>query len=351
MRSATALPLVDSATLGGLLAPLVYIHTCASMLQTLPLLSLFVAGLVVLYLGAEGTLRGAVSIAVQMGISRLVIGLTLVAFGTSCPELSLDITAAVRGTTDLAFGDLIGSNIANVGLILGTAAIVRPLRVQIRLLRAEVPIAIAASLVVLAVALDGTISRQDGLFMSALFVLFIGYSYRAAAQESARIREELKGAAEPQLSYGRGALYVVIGLVALVVGAQLMIYSAVRIAELLGVSTLIIGLTVVAIGTSLPELATSIVAAQRNEADIIVGNVIGSNIFNLLLIMALVAVICPVPVHAGSLRVELPVMIIYVAALVPIMLRGRVITRAEGAVLAAGYAAFLLWQVAMMALT
>lgn len=315
------------------------------MLTILRLLLLFVVGLVVLYFGAEATLHGAVGIATRMGVSQLVIGLTLVAFGTSCPELSLDISAAIQGNADLAFGDLIGSNIANVGLILGIAAIVYPLRVHMRLLRAEVPIALSVSLLVLGLALDGVISRQDGVMMVAAFVLFVGYSYRAARQESLRTQREIKETVEEGRSAPRSAAMIVAGLVGLVVGAQFMVYAAVEAARLMGISPLVIGLTVVALGTSLPELATSIVAARRKEADIVVGNVIGSNIFNMLLVLAVVAIISPVSVAAGSLWVDLPVMVAFVAVLIPIMVRGMVVTRAEGALLVAGYTAFLAWQV------
>jgi cation:H+ antiporter len=319
------------------------------VLEFLFLFAMFAVGVGILCLGAEGMLHGAVSIATRMGVSQLVIGLTLVAFGTSAPELSLDVSAALKGSTELAFGDLVGSNIANIGLILGIAAMICPLRVHMRLLRTELPIVIAVSLLVLALAWDGTIGQQDGIFMLAAFVLFLGYSYRAARQESARVKAEYKEAAGeatlPGKPLGKSWLLVVAGLAGLVLGAQLMVYSAVEAAKLLGVSELLIGLTIVAIGTSLPELATSAVAARRGDADIVVGNVIGSNIFNMLLILAVVAIIEPVPVAAQSLSVDLPVMIAFAVALVPIMLRGMVITRSEGILLTTGMAAFLAWQI------
>jgi cation:H+ antiporter len=315
-----------------------------TVLSIQTLLIIFVVGLVILYAGAEGTLHGSVSIARRVGISQLVIGLTLVAFGTSAPELSLDVSAAFQGSTDLALGDLVGSNIANIGLILGIAGILRPIRVHMRLLRAEVPILISASLVLYAMALDGEIGRQDGLIMLAMFVLFLGYSYRAARRESARVQQEFKEAATEKSSMWKSSLMVISGLTGLVVGAQLMVYAAVGMAERMGVSELIIGLTIVAVGTSLPELATSVVASRRNEADIVVGNVIGSNIFNILFILALVAVISPVPVRPESLHVDMPVMIGFVVLLAPIMLRGMVVSRAEGIFLVTGYAAFLGWQ-------
>ena len=189
--------------------------------------------------------------------------------------------------------------------------------------------------------------------MLAAFVLFMGYSYRAARRESAKVvqelkeavQEELKGAGDAPKSAARSIATVIAGLVALVAGSQLIVFAAVEAAGLLGISPLIIGLTIVALGTSLPELATSVVAARRQEADIVGGNVIGSNIFNLLLVLAIVAIICPVSVDSRSLLIDLPIMIVYVMALVPIMLRGMIVSRGEGILLVSGYAAFLAWQV------
>lgn len=306
---------------------------------------IFAVGLTILYFGAEGMLGGATRIARRLGVSPLVIGLTLVAFGTSAPELSLDTTAAFRGSTELAFGDLVGSNIANIGLILGVAAIIRPLRVHARLLRAEVPIMISTSLLVWGLAFDGELSRQDGIILLALLVLFIGYSVRMARAESAAVRKEFADLAPKTGRPGLDGLLVIAGLAGLIIGAQLMVHAAVTVAELLGVSKLMIGLTIVAIGTSLPELATSIVAARRDDADIVAGNVIGSNIFNMLCVLALVAVIQPIPVPAGSLHVDVPVMAVYSLLLVPIMLRGMVVTRGEGIFLVVGYIAFLVYQI------
>ena len=308
-------------------------------------LLIFAVGLAILYFGAEGMLGGATRIARRLGVSPLVIGLTLVAFGTSAPELSLDVTAAFRGSTELAFGDLVGSNIANVGLILGVAAIIRPLRVHARLLRAEVPIMISTALLVWGLAFDGELSRQDGLILLALLVLFLGYSFRAARAETAAVRAEFAEAAPKAGKPVVDGFMVVVGLIGLIVGAQLMVHAAVTVAEHLGVSKLMIGLTIVAIGTSLPELATSIVAARRDDADIVAGNVIGSNIFNMLCVLALVAVIRPIPVPVSSLQVDVPVMAAYSALLVPIMLRGMVVTRGEGVFLVMGYTGFLVWQI------
>jgi cation:H+ antiporter len=319
------------------------------MLNILLMIAIFAVGVVILYYGAEAMLHGSVSIATRMGISQLVIGLTLVAFGTSAPELSLDVSAALQGSTQLAFGTLVGSNISNVGLILGLAAIIAPLRINMRLLRSEAPIVIAVSLLVLALGFDGEISRQDGVLMLAAFVLFLTYSYLGARREAADAKAEFKREASeadiPGSSLRKSMLLVVVGLAGLIIGAQLMVYAAVGAAKLLGISELVIGLTIVAIGTSLPELATSLVAARRGDADIAVGNVVGSNIFNMLFILAIVAIILPVPVSPQSIRVDLPIMIAFAVALVPMMFSGMVIGRREGAILLAAMAAFLGWQI------
>jgi cation:H+ antiporter len=304
----------------------------------------FVIGLAILYVGAEALVKGSVQLARSFGVSPLVIGLTLVAFGTSAPEMSLDLTAALRGAVDLAFGDLVGSNIANIGLILGAGALVRPLRVQMRLLKVEVPIVIVVSLGLWALAADGRVSRLDGGIMIACFLGFLVYTYRAARREPRAVKEEFEELVTNNAGRMASTLLVVAGLAGLVLGAQLMVYAAVAMARAFGVSELVIGLTIVAVGTSLPELATSVVGAWRGEADIVVGNVVGSNIFNILWIMGVVAQVRPLPAHAQSLAVDLPVMIGFAVALVPIMLHGLKITRLEGTLLIVAFTAFMLWQ-------
>jgi cation:H+ antiporter len=331
----------------------------------------FVAGLGLLYVGAEGLVNGSVRLARVAGVSPLVVGLTLVAFGTSMPELAVSTTAAFRGAVDLAFGNLVGSNIANIGLILGAAALVRPLAVKKQL----VPVVIAVSLGTWGLAADGEVDRWDGLIMLACFAALLLYTHRVARRDQAEWHEKVDRLAGNERSIAahgnptcqRGlvrilprwrvgllwnvssratdVLLVIAGLAGLIAGAQLMVYSAVELARVLGVSELVIGLTIVAVGTSLPELATSTVAAFRGEADIAIGNIVGSNNFNLLCILALTAQVRPVPVHASSLRYDLPVMIGFAMALVPIMLSGLAIRRWEGAVLLAGYASFLAYQI------
>lgn len=308
-------------------------------------LFLFVIGLVILYFGAEGTLNGSVRIATAFGVSKLVIGLTLVAYGTSAPELTLDVTAALKGSTDLAFGDLIGSNVANIGLILAVGAIIRPMVVEMKLLSAEVPIMIATSLLTWSLASDGVLDRGDGLMLLSCMVMVVGYTLRSITQESEEVKADLEDAAHTNVSLTGSMILVGVGLAGLVLGAQLMVSGATAVARSLGVSELLIGMTIVAIGTSLPELAATIVAARKGESDIAVGNVIGSNIFNLLGVMGCVASIANVPVAKSSLSFELPFVAGLSLLLVPIMIRGKRITRGEGFFLISLYAVFLVLQV------
>lgn len=316
----------------------------AIVLGNLAMCGLLGVGLIILYYGAETLVKGSVSLATSYGISPLMIGLTVVAFGTSTPELSLDLTAALRGTTDLAFGDIIGSNIANIGLIAGLAALVRPMAVQMRLLRFEVPFLIAASVLLWLLTADGLLGRIDCLIMLLMFACYLVVTYRAASREPAVVKDELKELAHNHLPRWKCMLLIIAGLAGLILGSQMMVYAAVAIARQFGISELVIGLTIVAVGTSLPELATSIVGALRGEADIVIGNVIGSNIFNILLVLSSVALVHPIGVHASSWRLEVPVMIGFAIALIPIMSRGRIVDRLEGAGLLACYVGFCVWQ-------
>jgi cation:H+ antiporter len=301
---------------------------------------LFVAGLALLYVGAEGLVKGAVRLAQAAGVSSLVVGLTLVAFGTSMPELAVSTTAAFHGAVDLAFGNLVGSNIANIGLILGVAALIRPLAVKKQLLRVDVPVMIAVSLGTWGLAADGEVGRWDGVIMLASFAALLVYTHRIARRDQAEVHEQVERIAGVGPARATSVLLVVASLTGLIAGAQLMVYAAMGLARVLEVSELVIGLTIVAIGTSLPELATSTVAAFRCEADIAIGNIVGSNNFNLLCILGLTAQVRPMPVHASSLGYDLPVMIGFAAALVPIMLSGLTISRWEGAILLAGYTGY-----------
>ncbi|HVS32558.1 MAG TPA: calcium/sodium antiporter [Thermoanaerobaculia bacterium] len=306
----------------------------------------FAAGLVLLYYGAEWLVRGSARIARALGITPLVIGLTVVAFGTSAPELVVSVLASMRGESNVALGNVVGSNILNIALILGLSAVIHPLLVQSSLVARELPVMIGATLAIAVVGWNGSVSRVEGVVFLACFVLYLWFVVALArrAPQSAQIEYDeyevalkLEPAGESrQWDY----LLVAGGLAALVVGAHLLVTAAVAFARMLGISDLVIALTVVAVGTSLPELATSAIAAMRGEADIAVGNIVGSNIFNVLLILGAAAAVNPLAVDPGLLRFEIPVCIAVSAILLPFALTRLTIERWEGAVLLAAYVAF-----------
>lgn len=291
---------------------------------------LFVLGLALLVGGAELLVRGSSRIAARAGISSLVVGLTVVAFGTSAPELGVTAAAAFRGDPDLALGNVVGSNVLNILLILGLSALVAPLVVQKRLVRLEVPFMVAVSVLAVLLSLNGTITRLEGTIL-----LFGGIAYTAVLVM--RARAVAPSPAEREVSSPRGSTaldlgLVVLGLGLLVLGSQWIVESARAIAGALGVPELVIGLTVVAAGTSLPELATSVVASVQGQRDIAVGNIIGSNIFNLLIVLGSAALIAPsgVDVPTSALTFDLPVMLVVAVVCLPIFITGLKIDRLEG---------------------
>ncbi len=304
----------------------------------------FVIGLLALYAGAEALVRGAVRLSVRMGVSPLVVGLTVVAFGSSAPELLVGVVASLRHQSDVVLGNVVGSNVINIGLILGVSALVRPLRVGLRLMRREAPVMVGASVLVTMLMMDRTLGRIDGVILLGLFVAFLQYVQRESARESREVEAEYLQygghRAAPSTTTLRDAAMVVFGLAGLVLGAHLLVGSAVYFARLLGVSEILVGLTVVAMGTSLPELATCVVAARRNEPDIALGNAVGSNIFNLLSILGVSSLLRPIPVAAGVLEFDAPAMIFFALILVPLALKGKVLGRISGSVLVTAYVAF-----------
>lgn len=311
-------------------------------------LGLFGIGLILLLVGADVFVRGAVRIASLLRVSRLLIGMTVVAFGTSAPELVLDVTAATRDAVDLAFGDLVGSNIANIGLILGVAAIVAPLEVHLRLMRVELQFVLAVSGGLWLMAWDGEVSRLDGVLLLLGFGGFLMHLFRAARREPRVVRAEFERAVGNGWSWGRSVLAVVIGLSGLILGARGMVASASVVARELGASELLIGLTIVAIGTALPELATAIMATARDEMDITVGNVLGSNIFNIAFILGTVVQIRPIPVRGESLSIDLPVMCGLVVLLMVLAARRSWLTRRSGIVLVGTYVAYLVSKIVVI---
>lgn len=306
-------------------------------------------GLVSLVAGGELLVRGAARLATLFGLSPLVIGLTVVAMGTSAPELAVSVHAGFAGQSELAIGNVVGSNIANVLLILGIASLIAPLVVQAQIIQREVPIGIAAALAVTALGIDGHISRWDGALLTVALVGYTGYTVVQSRRETREVRkeyaEEFGTQTRPQgaAAVSREVGIAIAGLIVLVLGAHWLVDGAVAIAESLGVSKAIIGLTIVAVGTSLPELATSVIASVRGQRDIAIGNAIGSNLFNLLAILGIAGLVTPegLAVQAAILRFDLPVMIAVAAACLPVFFVGHRLDRWEGAMFLGYYAAYL----------
>lgn len=306
------------------------------------LLLMLLGGVAILAVGADLFVRGASDVAARFGISPFVVGLVVVGFGTSTPELAVNLDAALGGSTDIAIGNVVGSNIANIGVILGLAAVVAPLAVQLRMVRVELPIVIGVSVLLWALCSFGRIERWEGALMLAGFGAFLWFLLRTAKNEPAAVQQEYADENPPRHHGWRAALFIVVGLAGLMGGAHLAVEAAVGLARMWGLSELVIGLTIVAIGTSLPELASSVAAARRGHADIAIGNVLGSNIYNVLFILGATAVITPLPTSAPTLMwLDIPVMIAFAVVLLPMMLMGLRITRANGALLLAGYAAYV----------
>ena len=309
---------------------------------------MFAGGLAALYYGAEWLVRGAARLARSLGISAIIVGLTIVAFGTSAPELIVTILAAARGQPDVAVGNVVGSNIVNIGLILGLSAVFTAIRIQAGIILREMPIMIGTALALIALGADGVISRADALLLLACFIGFMLYMLRAARRGSAPVLEaefqdfeQDSGMTPTGAGRGPDVLLILLGLVALVVGAELLVRAAVSLARAAGVSELVIGLTIVSVGTSLPELATSVVAAFRREADIAVGNVVGSNIFNVLAVLGIAPLVNPIAVASSLYDLEMWVMLAF-SLLLPILCRsGLRLARVEGGLLVVGYAIFI----------
>lgn len=306
---------------------------------------LFLLGLGALYFGADWLVAGAARLARRFGTSPLVVGLTVVAFGSSAPELLVGVVASVGDQGDVVLGNVIGSNILNVAVILGIAALVRPLRVGMRLLSREVPLMVGFSLLLVAMMVDGALDRADGFLLLLGFVVFIWFVLWASRGESPEVAAEYlefetQRRGRPLRNPWEEGGLVLLGTVALVIGAQLLVSSSVFFARILGVTEVVIGITVVAIGTSLPELATCVVAAVRSESDIAMGNAVGSNIFNLLSILGVSALIRPIQVDRSLLEFEVPAMVVFALVLVPLAWRGRVLGRGAGVVLLVGYLLF-----------
>ncbi len=315
-----------------------------------------VAGLLLLIAGGAGVVKGASEIARKAGISPLVVGLTIVGFGTSAPELVVSLIAATEGETALVFGNIVGSNIANIGLVLGIAALIYPITIERQLVRREIPLLLLATSVIIVMSLDSGlrsapayIDRSDALVLALLFCTFL-YIAAGDAMQSAD-SETLVSEIHGNFFFGiesnnrNSWLMVGVGLVMLAIGGQLTVSSGIRAAEHFGVSSTIIGLFAVAIGTSLPELVTSIIAAVRRESDLAVGNVIGSNLFNGLFVLSISGMVAPIVVPAGGM-IDLVISWLFAAALIPVFFFGKAcLTRPLGAALLLTYGLYVVARI------
>lgn len=307
---------------------------------------MLIAGGVLLVIGAEGLVRGASRLAATMGIPPIVIGLTVVGFGTSSPELAVSISSALGGDSDIAMGNVIGSNVFNILAILGVTALVSPLVVHERIIFLEVPLMIFVSVLMYLFAFGGGVSRIEGGVLFILLLAYLTFLIRQSRKEAKDVKAEYEAeyseTDRTASSFARDIVFVVVGLGLLVAGSELFVSGAVEIAESLGISTLVIGLTVVAAGTSLPELATSILAGFKGERDIAVGNVVGSNMFNVLAVLGVTAIVSDGGVAAAdaAVKFDLPVMTAIAIILAPVIFTKREVSRWEGALFVGYYVAY-----------
>ena len=312
---------------------------------------LLVLGFVMLVKGADWFVDGAASIASKFGIPQLVIGLTIVAMGTSAPEAAVSITAAFAGNADITIGNIVGSNILNILIILGLSALIRPCSIQKSTLAIDIPVTIFASALLLVLGLDGNITRLDAIIMLVVFVSYLTYLLISAKKERAatlqseqnesNIDEKTEETQIKEMTIFKSILFTLIGLVLIIAGSKFVVSSASFIATKLGLSTRFIGLTIVALGTSLPELFTSVTAAMKKNSDIAIGNIIGSNIFNILFVVGLSGLIIPVP-FVSDFRFDTIISIISAIALLLFCLPRKILPRIAGAIFLIAYALYFI---------
>ena len=313
----------------------------------------FVVGLILLIGGAELFVRGSSRLAARTGVSPLIIGLTVVSFGTSAPELAISLQSGLAGQTDLLIGNIVGSNIFNVLFILGISALITPLVVDQKLVRQDVPLMIGFSFLLWAVCVDTVISKYEAVIFVVFLIAYLGFLiYQGRRETNQKVKQEYESEfGEPESSVPQHwfihATLVLVGLALLILGARWLVSSAVEIALYMGVSSVIIGLTIVSAGTSLPEVATSVIAGLKGERDIAVGNVVGSNIFNILGILGVSGVVLsdPIAVPASVLAFDIPVMVAVSIACLPIFFTGYTIARWEGFVFLGYYISYTLYLI------
>jgi len=314
---------------------------------------MLIVGLVLLVIGADLLVKGAARLASNFGVPALVIGLTVVAFGTSAPELAVSVKAAYSGQAELAIANVVGSNIFNLLFILGLAALISPLIISHQLIRQDVPIMVGVSLVAVLMCLDGNINKIEAAILALGLVSYTWFLFYQGKQQGVDVSDgEVEEMLKANVPMWQNILLVIAGLVLLVLGARWLVQSAIELATMWGVNEAVIGLTIVAAGTSLPEVVTSVVATLRGQRDIAVGNVVGSNIFNILCVLGLSGLVSPMPLLAGEQLAgfDLPVMLAVAALCAPLFFIGSVLSRVEGVLFLVLYVAYV-WILIAMALS
>ena len=305
---------------------------------------LIIAGLALLYAGAEGLVRGSSSLSLKLGVQPYIVGLTVVAFGTSAPELTVSTISALKGHGDIAIGNVVGSNIFNIALIVGFSAIIHPLFVNLNLIKKDIPIMILCSLMIVPIVIIEGIPRVFGIGLIVLFVLYILSAMLRAKKEPEKVEDLLSGAVKsPSSKWLLDIVLIIGGIGVLVAGSNLLVSGAIQLARKLNISEALISLTIISAGTSLPELATSVVAAFKKESDIAVGNIVGSNIFNVLCILGISSSISPISIQGVDI-IDSLFLIVASILLLPLAITDKRITRAEGflfLIIYAGYIVFL----------
>ncbi len=310
----------------------------------MPLLEIgmILAGIVLLFVGAEGLVKGASALALKLGITPIIIGLTVIAFGTSAPELVVGLV----GSDDVAVGNILGSNIANLALILGVAALIHPIEVKHRAVRHDLPIMLGVTILFILLAINGSLSRLNGAILLGAMAIYLGYTYYEARRDALSVEEVIGEEIDDGEEAQKRPLWLNIaliagGIVSLSLGAKWMVDGAIAIAMMIGVSELVIAISVVALGTSLPELAASVSAARHGQTDLTVGNVIGSNIFNLLLVLGAVASVGAVKVDSQALTIDLWVVLALSIVIWPLLRTDHCLDRREGVFLLVVYAGYV----------
>ena len=312
-------------------------------MEILQIILLLAGGIILLYYGGGILIRGATSFALRLGMSELIVGMTIVAMGTSAPEAFVSIMASFQGSPGIAIGNVIGSNIANIGLALGLAAIIKPVFTQSSFFRRELPFMLIASVTIFAITADRHLSRHDGIILLVLMAIFISYcilnSKKNKNDSSAEDESEI-------LKSGiHDIVFIALGLIGLAFGSDIFVDGATRLARLLGISEFIIGLTIVALGTSLPEVATLLISTIRGKSGIAIGTIIGSNIFNILLVLGIAGSICPFGIEEGSFMIDMSVMLGFAVIIAPLSYFGKRVARWEGIILLLGYLGYIAYIV------